>query len=155
MIIIVAVGQALSSQQQPIVGHRRSITTSNNTRRTQAYSSLIGKVIIEDNILGPVMIAQTDELRVEEQGHHSNTDIPSVHANINQLKESINNLIIITCANRTQRQRECVCYVDYSYCLLFCSSTCGVNHAASRMTGDGQRCVKTQYNNGKKKNICS
>ena len=53
----------IGSQQQQISDqyHRRSITTSNNTRRAhQPCSSLIGRVIIEENITGPVMNANAD-----------------------------------------------------------------------------------------------
>jgi len=55
------------SQQHQIAGqhHRRSITTSNNTRRAQPCSSLIGRVIIEENIIGPVIITNADNDLIE------------------------------------------------------------------------------------------
>jgi len=53
----------IGSQQQQIADryHRRSITTSNNTQRAhQPCSSLVGRVIIEENIIGPVRITNAD-----------------------------------------------------------------------------------------------
>jgi len=89
------------SQQQVIAGqHRRSITThSNNTRRAQAYSSLIGRIIIEENIIGPVNIRNSNSTpvsllllkgdeRVAGELHHSNSGIVDAG---NEIREVINN----------------------------------------------------------------